>query len=145
MGFPRQEYWSGLPFPSPGNLPDPGIQPKAPVMQANSYWLSHWGSTGWYFRSLGLDLWVRMIPWIRKWQPTPVGYSPWGWQRFQFFATPTDCSTPGFPVLHYLPEFAQTHVHWVRDAVCLIFCRCLLLLPSIFPRVFSNESALCIR
>ena len=27
MGFPRQEYWSGLPFPSPGNLPDPGIGP----------------------------------------------------------------------------------------------------------------------
>ena len=30
---------------------------------------------------------------------------------------PTDCSTPGFPVLHYLPEFAQTHVHWVSDAI----------------------------
>ena len=28
-----------------------------------------------------------------------------------------DCSTPGFPVLHYLPEFAQTHVHWVDDAI----------------------------
>ena len=28
-----------------------------------------------------------------------------------------DCSTPGFPVLHYLPEFAQTHVHWVNDAM----------------------------
>ena len=28
-----------------------------------------------------------------------------------------DCSTPGFPVLHYLPEFAQTHVHWVGDAI----------------------------
>ena len=30
---------------------------------------------------------------------------------------PMDCSTPGFPVLHYLPEFAQTHVHWVCDAM----------------------------
>ena len=30
---------------------------------------------------------------------------------------PHDCSTPGFPVLHYIPEFAQTHVHWVSDAV----------------------------
>ena len=30
---------------------------------------------------------------------------------------PTDCSTPGFPVLHYQPEFAQTHVHWVDDAI----------------------------
>ena len=30
---------------------------------------------------------------------------------------PMDCGTPGFPVLHYLPEFAQTHVHWVNDAI----------------------------
>ena len=33
------------------------------------------------------------------------------------FATPMDCSTPGLPVLHHLPEFAQTHVHWVSDAI----------------------------
>ena len=32
MGFPRQEYWSGLPFPSPGDLPDPGIEPRSPVL-----------------------------------------------------------------------------------------------------------------
>ena len=30
---------------------------------------------------------------------------------------PMDCSTPGFPVLHHLPEFSQTHVHWVSDAI----------------------------
>ena len=34
MGFPRQEYWSGLPFPSPGDLPDPGIEPASPVSPA---------------------------------------------------------------------------------------------------------------
>ena len=59
-----------------------------------------------------------------------------------------DCSMPGFPVLHYLPEFAQTHVHWVKDAINhLILCRPLLLLSSTFSsiRVFSNESALRIR
>ena len=32
-----------------------------------------------------------------------------------------DHSTPGFPVLHYLPEFVQTHVHWVNDAICIIY------------------------
>ena len=56
-----------------------------------------------------------------------------------------DCSTPGFPVLHYLPESAKTHVQWVDDA---IQPSCPLLpLPSIFPsiRVFSNEAAHCIR
>ena len=36
MGVPRQEYWSGLPFPSPGDLPDPAIEPGSPALQANS-------------------------------------------------------------------------------------------------------------
>ena len=36
MRFSRQEYWSGLPFPSPGDLPDPGIEPGAPALQADS-------------------------------------------------------------------------------------------------------------
>ena len=36
MGFSRQEYWSGLPFPSPGDLPNPGIEPGSPALQANA-------------------------------------------------------------------------------------------------------------
>ena len=58
---------------------------------------------------------------------------------------PVDYSMPGFPVLHKLPEFAQTHVlELVMPSNHLILCRPLLLLSSIFPsiRVFSNESAL---
>ena len=61
---------------------------------------------------------------------------------------PVDCSTPGSPVLHCLPEFAQTYIHWVMMlSNHLILCRPLLLLPSICPsiRVFSNELALHIR
>ena len=57
-----------------------------------------------------------------------------------------DGSTPGFLVLHCLPEFAQIHVHWIGDANHLILCCPLLFLPSTFPsiRVLSSESALCI-
>ena len=36
MGFSKQEYWSGLSFPSPGDLPDPGIEPRNPALQAIS-------------------------------------------------------------------------------------------------------------
>ena len=36
MGFSRQEYWSGLPFPPPGDLPDPGIKLRSPALQADS-------------------------------------------------------------------------------------------------------------
>ena len=60
---------------------------------------------------------------------------------------PLDHSTSGLPVLHYLPEFAQTHVHWINDSIQPSHP---LSLPSpafLFPsmRVFSNESVLCIR
>ena len=47
-----------------------------------------------------------------------------------WLCNPMDCSTPGFPVLHYLLEFAQTHVHWVSDAIqpsyplSSLFCSC---------------------
>ena len=37
IGFPRQEYWSGSPFPSPGDLPDPGIEPTSPVLADDSF------------------------------------------------------------------------------------------------------------
>ena len=59
-----------------------------------------------------------------------------------------DCSTPGFPVHHQLPEHTQTHVHRVGDAIQSSHPSCpLLLLPSIFLSIgfFSNESDLCIR
>ena len=61
---------------------------------------------------------------------------------------PIDCSTPGSSVLHHLPEFTQTHVRWVGDAVQPSHSLSSpLLLPSIFPsiRVFSNQLALHIR
>ena len=60
---------------------------------------------------------------------------------------PMDCSIPGFLILHYLPKFAQTHVHWVNDAIQLSHPLLPSLLPSVSPsiRVFSNESAFRIR
>ena len=59
-----------------------------------------------------------------------------------------DCSTSGFPILHHLPEFVQTHAHWADDAISPSHPLSPLLFgPSIFPSiiVFSSESALCIR
>ena len=44
MGFSRQECWSGLPFPSPRDLPDPGIEPRSPTLQQILCHLSHYGS-----------------------------------------------------------------------------------------------------
>ena len=61
---------------------------------------------------------------------------------------PMNCSTPGLPVHHQVPEFTQTHVHRVgMPSSHLILCHPLLLLPPIPPsiRVFSNESTLHMR
>ena len=44
MGFPRQEYWNVSPFPSPGDLPDLGIEPTPPAWQVDSLTLSHLGT-----------------------------------------------------------------------------------------------------
>ena len=67
---------------------------------------------------------------------------------FRLFVTPMACSTPGFLAFHCLPEFAQTLVHWVGDAIQPYHpLSSLLLLFSIFPsiKVFSSELALLIR
>ena len=69
-------------------------------------------------------------------------------QSCPILCNPINFSMPGFPILYHLPEFAQTHVHWVSNGIqpshLLSY---LLLLLSIFPniRVFSSESALHIR
>ena len=47
MWFSKQEDWSGLPFPPPGNLPKPGIKPAAPVLQVDTLPLSHWERPVW--------------------------------------------------------------------------------------------------
>ena len=83
MGFSRQKYWSELPFPSPGDLPEPGIQPAPPAL------------AGGFFATAPPE--YRCHRSVAELRPT--------------FCNPIDCSTPGFPVLHYLPEFAQSHGH----------------------------------
>ena len=47
LGFSRQEYWSGLPFPSPGDLPDPGIEPVSSALEADSLPSEPPGECGW--------------------------------------------------------------------------------------------------
>ena len=87
----------------------------------------------------------------------PGSYWAWGWvcavlcfgtQSCPTLCDPMDCSMPDFSVLHCLPGFTQTHVHWVNDAIQPSHpLLSLLLLPSIFPniRVFFSGSALDIR
>ena len=79
-------------------------------------------------------------------QPQPVQFSSVA-QSCLTLCDPMNRSTPGLPVHHQLPEFTQTHVHRVDDAIQPSHPLSPLLLPSIFPSivVFSNESALHVR
>ena len=61
MGFSRQEYWSGLPFPSPGHLPDTGIKPAFAALQADSSPLSHLGSIHIHILTLFKILWEKAM------------------------------------------------------------------------------------
>ena len=124
MRFSRQECWSGLPFPSPGDLPDPGIEPGSPALESDA-----------------------------------LTYDPPGKPKstIQFSSVTQACltlcdpmtrSTPGLPVHHQLPEFTQTHIHRVHDAIQPSHpWSSLLLLPPIPPSitVFSSESTLRMR
>ena len=101
MGFFRQESWSGLPCPPPGNLPNPGIKP-ASLTLADRFFTA--GAT--WKACCDMDQFssvVQSISSVTQVCPT--------------LCNPMDCSTPGLPVHHHLPELAQTHVHWVSDAI----------------------------
>ena len=84
MRLPRQEYWSGLPFPFPGVLPNPGIEPTSPSLQEDSLILCHKGSPFWHryaSPSHSFGLWEE---WIRSggWEAGPACVVPslWGWE-----------------------------------------------------------------
>ena len=92
MGFSRQEYWSGLLFPPPGDLPDPRIEPRSPALEADA------------------------LPSEPPRKSYSVQFSSVT-QSCQTLCDPMNHSTPGLTVHHQLPEFTQTHIHQVRDAI----------------------------
>ena len=107
MGFSRQNYWSGLPFPSPGDLPNSGIESRSPKLLADSL-LSE--PQGGYSPWRGKKVW-------HAWAHIHCCCCCKSLSRVQLFATPWTVACQGFPAHHYLLELAQTHVHWVGDAI----------------------------
>ena len=77
-----------------------------------------WESVLYYFSdnflpfSLGLSEWLNFLDYVNPYQSVSSVT-----QSCLTLCDPMDCSTPGLPVLHHLPELAQTHVHWFSDAI----------------------------
>ena len=134
MGFSRQEYRRGLPCPPPGDLPNLGIEPRSPTLWADSLLseppgkpkkigvgnlsllkgifltqASNWGFL--HYRQIFTSLATRKAHFLLSVQFCSVA------QSCLTFCNPMDCSRPGFPVLHQLPELTQTHIHWVSDVI----------------------------
>ena len=138
MRFPRQEYWNGLPSLSIGDLPDPGIEPASPALAGGFFtteppgkpwrggisakWLT--GFTSSYGRQLHGN-WVNKLhesTYFQQVHRQAFFILVWYQIRSVAQSCPTLCdpmnrSTPGLPVHHQLPEFTETHVHRVSDAI----------------------------
>ena len=97
MWFSRQEYWSGLPFLSPGDLQDPDIETRSPALQSDTLPIALQGKVKYNLREGN--------------QFSSIS------QSCQTLYDTTDYSTPGFPVHHQLLELIQTYVHRVCDAI----------------------------
>jgi len=107
--FPSQEYWSGLPFPAPGDLPNPGIKPESPAWQADSLPLSHLGALSWccccWFASVVSD-----SVWPHRWQPTRLR-CPWD--------SPGKNTGVGF---HFLLQWMKVKSESEVSQLCPILC-----------------------
>ena len=171
MEFWRQEYWSGLPFPSPGELPNPGIEPGSPALQADSLQncsQSHQGSLICLYTCLKQQcLYFKVFTFLAllglccgkgsaaavqgPHYPTDVGSQFPSVQllsRVLLFSTPqTAARQASLSITNSQSLLKLMSIVSVMPSTYLIFCGPLLLPPSIFPsiRVFSNESVLCIR
>ena len=122
MGFSRPDYWSGQPFPSPGDLPNPGIKPRSPALQAASLLAEPQGKPK--NSGVGSLSFLQQIFQIRKlnegilhfrrilyqlsYQRSPNNISVQCSHSVTFdFCDPVDCSTPGLRVHHQLLELTQ--------------------------------------
>ena len=110
MGSSRQGYWSGLPFPSPGNFPDPAIEPGLlHALQADSL-PNELPGTFPQYRIFQTQIIVPRCRNTTLWLSSVAQSCP-------TLCNLMDCSTPCIPVHHQLLELTQTHVHRVSDAI----------------------------
>ena len=159
MGFPRQEYWSGMPFPSPGDRSNPGIEPVSLTLQVDSLPLIH--CVLFYFIPLFLydGLFTALFCWYKFRFLMTLFYllnqvkilsvsSVQSLSHVQLFATPwTAARQASLSITNSQSLLNLMYIESVMLSNHLILCHHLLLLPSVLPsiRVFSSESVLHIR
>ena len=142
MGFPRQEDWSGLPFPSPGDLPDPGTKPVSPALQVFSCIAGRLSTTEpagkpkfYYLDGLNIkDIWQLLILWHRRMMIRPDIYR---------FRVKTAWDTLGLYQLFLKQNWGTSLVvQWLRlwasrqgIAVQTLFKELRCCMPMIWPKI----------
>ena len=109
-GFSRQEYWGGLPCPPPGNLPNPGIEPRSPALQADPLPLSYQGS-----------------PWILEWVAYPFSK---GSSQSRNWNSVSTREAPCMYVCIYIYIYIHIYIYIERERGINIF---LIFSPFFFP------------
>ena len=162
MGFSRQEYWSGLPFPSPGDLPNPGIEPWSPTLQADALTSEPPGkpmrvyNSHWFTAILKSSQEITACFFLRSQSYFLGRIFPLLFSSVQFSLSVVSDSLRPHRLQHArlpcptLTPRVYSHsgpLSRVMPSNHLILCLPLLFQPSIFPsiKVFSNESVLRIR
>ena len=104
MEFSRQEYWSGLPFPSPGNLPDPGIEPGSPALQVGCFTIQMF----YHLKQLFVTPWT-----IALWAPLSMGFSRQEYWCELPCPPPRDLPDPGITQVSLVsPAFFNARITW---------------------------------
>ena len=124
MEFSRQEYWSGLPFRSPGDLPNPGIKPRSPELQADSLSSAPTGKPYEYMKVKVLDAQSCPTPWaVASQAPLSMGFSRQG------YWSGLPCRPPG-----RLPRTSQADCSPSEPYARVLFRGLHSLLPSAEPQ-----------
>ena len=121
LGFSRQEHWSGLPFPSPMHESEKWKWSHSVVSDSGTLWTAAYQAPP----SMGFSM-ARLLEWgaiaffpvipLIQYKISSVQFTSVT-QSYPTLCNTMDCSMPGIHVHHQLPEFTQTHVHWVGDAI----------------------------
>ena len=165
MGLSRQEYWSGLPLPSPGDLPDPGIKSRSPALQPdflpseppqNIYIYTHTHTYMNVYVYIFIYNWITLLYSINLYhivnqlsvqffdqtdQTRSNQLSVQSLSHVQRFATPwTAAHQVSLSITNSHTLLKLMSIAWVMPSNHLILCRPLLLLPSIFPYSINYTS-----
>ena len=139
MGFSKQEYWNWLPCPPSGDLLNLRIEPaslESPALAGGFFTISATWEAWAMVKRININFFGKPLECFEQ-ERCIIWFSNWSVAKLYLtLRDPMNCNTPGFPLLHYLMEFAQLiSTELVMPFNHLILCRPLRLLSSIFSSI----------